>query len=180
MKFLDFLNDVDWGKNIIFLIIYMLITMSSVLFYLMPIIDNHKIQTINYKKTQNLDQTINENISLIKNNMQSMLKNNQKIYDNMRNKINMEELKQYIDNYLSNATIIDEGMSAENNDIQINKINIIGNAKNTKDIMNLIEKLENLNNSIRIGFPINITKQNNILKVEISIKVYYSFYVLDS
>ncbi|RAX54956.1 hypothetical protein CCY99_02095 [Helicobacter sp. 16-1353] len=176
MRILEFLNDIDWSKNIILFIVYIMVVVFCILFYLMPIIQNHRMQTLDYKKIQNLDYTINNNVEILNHNLQTMLEKDKQVYKNIRNKIDVEDLQQYISKFLNNVKIVDEGTESNNDNIEINKIYISGEAKNTQEIISLIENLKLVNNSVRINFPINITKQNNILKVEFGIKIYHSSY----
>lgn len=176
MRFFEFLNDVDWSKNIILFIIYMAVVLFCILLYLTPIIQNHRIQMLDYKKIQNLDYTISNNTEIFKSNLQAMEKKNQDIYKDMRNELNINDLQKYISKFLSNAKILDGGISIDDNSIKTHTIHISGEVKSTKNIMALMDSLTKLNNSIRIGFPINITKHNNLLKVEFAIVVYNSTY----
>lgn len=174
MKFLDFLNEVDWSKNIIFFIIYIIIILFCLAFYFIPIMQNHKAQTLDYKRMQNLDDAINKNINKLQQDMDSTIKDNTNIYQNMRNKIDITKLEEYIKKYLNNITIKDNGIIESNNNTLIQNISIQGYTKHTKDIVNFISNIKDLNNSIRIGFPINIIKQKDNLKVDLIIQIYYS------
>lgn len=176
MKIFEFLNDIDWSKNIILFIVYMVVILFCILFYLMPIIQNHRVQMLDYKKTQNLDYTINKNVDILKNNLKTMIEKDNQIYKNIRNKIDIQELQKYISGFLTNVKIVDNKVESKDNNIETNKIYISGEAKSTQEIMSLMESLANLNNSIRIGFPVNIVKQNNVLKIEFAIEVYHSNY----
>ena len=176
MKFFDFLNDIDWSKNIILFIIYTLVVLFALAFYFIPIMQNHKIQTLDYKRIQSLDNVIANNENTLQKDLDSLLSAN--THHSIRNKINMQELESYIKKYINNAKIIDNGIQDSTNNIKIQNISIQGHTKHTKEIIDFINNLESLNNNIRIGFPIDITKQENNLKINLSINIYYSDYKL--
>ena len=176
MKFFNFLNDIDWSKNTILFIIYILVVLFCLAFYFIPIMQNHKIQTLDYKRIQNLNAAIAQNENSLQQNMDSVLKEN--AHQNIRNKVDMQELENYIKKYINDAAIIDNGIQDSTNNIEIQNIAIQGYTKDTKKIIDFINNLGSLNSSIRIGFPIDITKQGNNLKVNLYINIYYSDYEL--
>ena len=176
MKFFDFLSDIDWSKNIILLIVYILVVLFCLAFYFIPIMQNHKIQSLDFKRIQSLDNAITNNENTLQNDLDSILKENN--HHSIRNKIDIKSLENYTKKYINNAKIIDNGIKDSTNNIKIQNINISGTTKHTKEILGFIKDLENLNNNIRIGFPIDINKQANNLKVNLSINIYYSDYEL--
>lgn len=176
MKFFNFLNDIDWSKNIILFIVYILIILFCLAFYFIPIMQNHKIETLDYKRIQSLDTAITNNENALQQDLDSILSKND--HHNIRNKIDMQKLEKYIKTYINNAVILDNGIQDSANNIKIQNISIQGYTKHTKEIMDFINNLENLNNNIRIGFPIDIAKQGDNLKVNLYINIYYSDYEL--
>ncbi len=176
MNFINFLNEIDWNKNIIFFIIYMTIILFCISFYFMPVMQSHKLQTLDYKRAQNLNDAINENINKLQIDMDNIRKQNTSLYQNMRNKIDINKLEIYARKYLNNITIQSNEIVNSTNNIEIQSISIKGYANHTKEIIELINNLKELNHSIRIGFPISITKQQDRLKVSLIINIYYSSY----
>lgn len=176
MRFFDFLNDIDWSKNIILFIAYIMTILFSLAFYLMPIIQDHKIQNLDYKRTKSLDSAINQNANTLQQNIDTMLKQNINTYQNIRNEINIKDLEEYTKKYINNAVISDNGIKDSANSIKIQNISIQGYTKHTKEIIDFISNLKSFNHSIRVAFPINIMKQKDNLKADFSINVYYSDY----
>lgn len=176
MKFINFLNEVDWSKNIIFFIIYTMIIFFCLAFYFIPIMQNHKLQTLDYKRTQNLNNAINANIQKLQNEMNITMQQNANTHQNMRNKIDIAKLEEYTKRYFNNATIKDQKITDSNNNITIQSIAIEGYAKHTKEVIDFIDNIKELNHSIRTSFPINIIKQKDLLKVDLKIQIYYSDY----
>ena len=124
----------------------------------------------------NSSTSIAQNENSLQQSMDSVLKEN--AHQNIRNKVDMQELENYIKKYINDAAIIDNGIQDSTNNIKIQNIAIQGYTKDTKKIIDFINNLGSLNSSIRIGFPIDITKQGNNLKVNLYINIYYSDYEL--
>ncbi len=164
-------DETNWSKNIILLIVYTIIIFACIIFYLAPIIKSYKIQMLEYKQTKTLDTYINN----LNNTLELMLSQNKQTYDNMRNEIDLTTLESYLSTYLTNVTL-SLGETKQENGIQTITINITGIANSTKEIINLIENLSTLNNSIRITFPLKIKQDNDKRAVEITITIYASTY----
>lgn len=183
MRIFDFINDIDWSKNIIFFILYMTIISLSVIFYLAPIIQNHKLQTQDYKKSQNLQSSINKNMALLQDNLEKITRENNVIYKSMRHQINLKDIEKYLADFMTHITITDNGVESKDNDTQIQHITISGNIKGTRNLISLFENIDKLGNSIRIAFPLKIEKQNNAshtLKATFGFDVYYSNYPIQN
>ena len=170
----NFISNIDWGKNVLMLILYISIVVLGVIFYLFPIIQSHKAQTIDFKKAQNLNQTISGNANFLKNNLESLLAKS--THDDIRNVLDVAELKEHIALFIDRLRLEDRGIEYLANKLHKRTLIIHGETKDTRQIVRLIDNLANLHSSMRVGFPLNITKNGATLSVDFVIEIYHSDY----
>ncbi|RDU65508.1 hypothetical protein [Helicobacter sp. MIT 14-3879] len=179
MRFIEIINEIDWGKNVIFLILYINIIIICVFFYLIPMLDTYRTTVAEYKKMYNLDMQVKNTLGQLNKNNNNTLKENAVIFKNLRSNIKIENIQNYVNKYLSNAKLEDLETKELENNIKINTIKIYGNANSINNIIELINNLTSLDASIRVFFPLVIHKKQNILYLEISIAIYTSTYMLN-
>lgn len=171
---LNFIENVDWNKNIIFLILYVSIIVMCAFFYLFPIMDSYKSAIMEYRKTNILDTQINTTLSHLQQTQDSFLKDNEDIFNRLKKSIDMSEIRQFVASHIKDVKITDLGVINGENGIKIQTLKINGKTNNIKHIKSLIANISTLENSIRIAFPISIHKDKNMLFVEISMMIYNS------
>lgn len=182
MKLFDFVNDIDWSKNIVYLIVYILIISFCALFYLLPIIQNHRTQTFDYKKSQNLESNINLNIDALNRELQATMTQNATIRQNMRNHIDLKALEKHLSAFMTRLKVSDLGIHESDEHIQIQRVSVSGHITSTTKLIALIESLDGLENSVRLAFPLDIQKPQNArngLNVSFALHIYYSTYALE-
>lgn len=176
MRIFDIINNVDWNKNIIFLVLYITIVVLCVFLYLTPLMDTYKSTIMEYRKTNILDNQINVTLDKIKGNEDSILRENLSVFERLSRKITAKELQKYAMSFISGVKVNDLGITNAENGIKIHSFKITGQTKSISNLKNLLGNLSALQNSVRIAFPIIISKdeKRKILGVEITLMVYNS------
>lgn len=174
MSVFDIIDNVDWNKNIIFLILYVTIVVMSVFLYLVPLMDNYKSVIMEYRKTNILDNQINTTLDKLKGNEDSILQDNIAVFERLGQKADIKAIQKYARTYIKGAKVEDLGVAQAENGITIHSFKITGQARSLSNIKNLLANLSHLENSVRIAFPITIAKneKRRILNTEISIMIY--------
>ena len=174
MSFLNFIDSVDWNKNIIFLIVYVSIVALCAFLYLFPIMDSYKSAIMEYRKTNILDTQINTTLTQLQTQQDSFLKDNAEIFTRLKKEIDISKIRQFVASHIKDVEIDDLGVIDAENGIRIQTLKITGKTSDLKQIKNLIANISTLENSVRIAFPISIRKENNSLFVEMSMMIYNS------
>lgn len=174
MSVFDIIDNVDWNKNIIFLILYVTIVVMSVFVYLVPLMDNYKSVIMEYRKTNILDNQINTTLDRLKGNEDSIFQDNIAVFTRLGQKADIKAIQKYARTYIKGAKVEDLGVAQAENGITIHSFKITGQARSLSNIKNLLANLSHLENSVRIAFPITIAKdeKRRILNTEISIMIY--------
>ncbi|MDE6885858.1 MAG: hypothetical protein K2P17_02280 [Helicobacteraceae bacterium] len=181
MKIFDFLNEIDWTKNIIFLLVYISVIIVCVYFYLIPTIDSYKAQMLDYKKALNLENQIKQNLTQASQDRENVIDGNLHIFSNFRNKLNIETINKIANQYFFNVKIQNLGTEDKpSNELEITTIRINANSKNTNNIIKFLNSLSSLEYSIRIAFPIKINKSDyGDLDIALSLMFYNSTHELE-
>lgn len=176
MNFKELINGIDWNKNIIMLIIYSAVIVVYIHYYLMPIVNAHKENIINYKRANNIENKISINKSEIENKLKEKLEQTRITYKELRKNIEIKEIQEYIKKYISNVNIKEIGKQIIPEQIEITTLKITGELKKSIDIIDLVNNINNVKNSIRVSLPIDIKKDSNKIKVDFIIDIYRSTY----
>lgn len=170
------INSVDWNKNIIFLVVYITIVVLSVFLYLVPLMDNYKSVIMEYRKTNILDNQINATLDNIKSNEDNILRENIEVFKRLSHKATAKDLQKYAMSFINGVKVKDLGVVDAENGIKIHSFKITGNTRSISNIKNLISNLFTLPNSVRIAFPIILSKneKRKMLNIEINLMVYNS------
>lgn len=181
MGFKDLINSIDWNKNIIMLIMYSVIIMIYTNSYLMPIIDDHKINLMEHKRSNSLENQINLNKNSVEKQLKEKLEQARDIYDWLRKDADVDSIKEYmVKKHMSHVKIQKLDNHIMNDEIEITKFQISGELAKSTDIIGLISNINEVKNSIKVSLPINIRKEANKIKVDFIIDVYHSTYNLSS
>lgn len=181
MKIFDFLNEIDWTKNIIFLLVYISVIIVCVYFYLIPTIDSYKAQMLDYKKALNLENQIKQNLTQASQDRENVVDGNLHIFSNFRNKLNIETINKIANQYFFNVKIQNLGTEDKpSNELEITTIRINAKSKNTNNIIKFLNSLSSLEYSTRVAFPIKINKSDyGDLDIELSLIFYNSTHELE-
>lgn len=174
MSIFNFIDNVDWNKNIIFLLLYVSIVALCVFLYLFPIMDSYKSAIMEYRKTNILDTQIHTTLTHLQQTQDDFLQDNISIFQKLKKEPNISEIRQYVASHIKDSEIADLGVVNGENHIKIQTLKINGKTNNIEHIKNLIANISTLENSIRIAFPIIIKKDKNMLFTEISMMIYNS------
>lgn len=180
MRALEQINEVNWGKHIIFLLIFISIAGLFAFFYLLPIIERYKIQVVEFKRSENLDSQIAKNIANLEQNRDLLLDKNMAVFKHLRNEIDLNNFKNELKKYLDSVKITKLEQVYDKDSIVISNIKISGILRKIGDIKALFDFITSLNQSSRISFPIELKKQNSALKIEFIMQIYNSKYNLNN
>ncbi len=176
MSIFDIIDNVDWNKNIIFLVLYITIVVLCVFIYLVPLMDNYKSVIMEYRKTNILDNQINTTLDRLKGSETEILRDNMEVFERLQHKMTAKDLQKYARTHIKGANVEDLGVVEAENGILIHSFKITGQTRKLLNIRNLLSNVRELQNSVRIAFPITITKdeRRRVLNAEISVMVYNS------
>lgn len=172
MSFLNFIDSVDWNKNIIFLIVYVSIVALCAFLYLFPIMDSYKSAIMEYRKTNILDTQINTTLTQLQTQQDSFLKDNAEIFSRLKREIDISEIRQFVASHIKDVAIDDLGVIDAKNGIRIQTLKIKGKTSDLEQIKSLIANISTLENSVRIAFPIIIYKKGNTFFIEMNLQIY--------
>lgn len=176
MSIFDIIDNVDWNKNIIFLVLYITIIVLAVFIYLVPLMDNYKSVIMEYRKTNILDNQINTTLDRLKGSEINILRDNMAVFERLQHNLSTKDLQQYANAYIKGANVEDLGVAEAENGIKIHSFKITAQTRKLSNVKHLLTNISTLQNSVRIAFPITITKdeRRGVLNVEISLMVYNS------
>lgn len=170
----DFIDNIDWGKNLIFLIVYAGIVSLCIFIYLVPIMDNYKSAIMEYRKTNILDNQINTTLERLKQSEANLVRNNSEVFARLGREVDLKELQTFARAHIKGAKVADMGIAEAENGIAIHSFKITGQTRNLASVKNLIASVSELESSVRIAFPITINKRQgrNTLEFEMTIMVF--------
>lgn len=166
----DFIDNIDWNKNIIYLILYVSIVALCVYIYLSPVMDSYKSAIMEYRKTNILESQLDSALDNLQKQQEIFLSENIEIFKRLQNIPKQEEINAYVMKYLRNIQVADLGVSGD--EIKIYRFKITGRTPNIMNIKNLISDISALEASTKITFPLSIRKNKNMLFVEMEVEVY--------
>lgn len=176
MRFLDLINDINWGKNITFLLLYICIVIACVYFYLIPTLDTYKIANSEYKKANSLNTQVEASLNQLDKSKAATLKANEEVFSNLREKVSLDALREYASKYFYDIKLQAGESKSLQDDIQTTSIKIYAKSKGIDSIIAFIKNLDMLKASIRASFPLVIKKQDGYLSLEITLIIYNSSY----
>ncbi len=176
MSIFDIIDNVDWNKNIIFLVLYITIVVLCVFIYLVPLMDNYKSVIMEYRKTNILDNQINTTLDRLKGSETEILRDNMEVFERLQHKMTAKDLQKYARTHIKGANVEDLGVVEAENGILIHSFKITGHTRKLLNIRNLLSNVRELQNSVRIAFPITITKdeRRGVLEFEVTLMIYNS------
>lgn len=176
MSIFDIIDNVDWNKNIIFLVLYITIVVLCVFIYLVPLMDNYKSVIMEYRKTNILDNQINATLDRLKGSETDILRDNMEVFERLQHKLSAKDLQKYARTHIKGANVEDLGVVEAENGILIHSFKITGQTRRLLNIRNMLSNVRALQNSVRIAFPITITKdeRRGVLEFEVALMIYNS------
>ena len=176
MSIFDIIDNVDWNKNIIFLVLYITIVVLCVFIYLVPLMDNYKSVIMEYRKTNILDNQINATLDRLKGSETDILRDNMEVFERLQHKLSAKDLQKYARTHIKGANVEDLGVVEAENGILIHSFKIMGQTRRLLNIRNMLSNVRALQNSVRIAFPITITKdeRRGVLEFEVALMIYNS------
>ena len=176
MSIFDIIDNVDWNKNIIFLVLYITIVVLCVFIYLVPLMDNYKSVIMEYRKTNILDNQINATLDRLKGSETDILRDNMEVFERLQHKLSAKDLQKYARTHIKGANVEDLGVVEAENGILIDTFKIMGQTRRLLNIRNMLSNVRALQNSVRIAFPITITKdeRRGVLEFEVALMIYNS------
>lgn len=172
MRLLNFIENVDWNKNIFYLIIYVSIIVLCVFLYLLPMIDNYKSFIMEYRKTSVLDSQIESMLAILKAEQEKFSQNNIETFNRLTKSVDSTDIVAFIGNYIKEINMKDLGIAKTQNDIKIHYFKITGKSQNLEKIKHLIADISTLPNIVRIAFPLIIYKKGNTFFIEMNLQIY--------
>lgn len=166
----DFIDNIDWNKNIIFLILYMSIIVLCVYIYLTPVMDSYKSAIMEYRKTNVLESQLDSALNNLQKQQEVFLSENIEVFKRLQTLPKQEEIHAYMMKYLRNVKVAELGVSGD--EIKIHRFKITGRTTNIINIKNLITDISTLEASAKITFPLSIRKDKKTLFVEMEVEVY--------
>lgn len=166
----DFIDNIDWNKNIIYLILYMSIIVLCVYIYLTPVMDSYKSAIMEYRKTNILESQLDSALNSLQKQQETFLSENVEIFKQLQIVPKQEEINAYMMKYLRDVKVAELGISGD--EIKIHRFKITGRTPNIMNIKNLIIDISTLEASAKITFPLSIRKDKKMLFVEMEIEVY--------
>ncbi|MGX2983438.1 hypothetical protein [Helicobacter sp. 23-1045] len=167
----DFIESIDWSKNIVFLLLYAGILVACASLYLLPVMDSYKSAVTELRKTDILKTQLDSAISALKAEQEAFLSENAEVFTKLQKSPDKSEITKYANKYLKDIKIAESTAESTEN-ITIHTFKISGKSQNLGKIKDLTANISTLQNSAKIAFPLTIRKEKNTLFVEISVEVY--------
>ncbi|MGX3011005.1 hypothetical protein ACWIUD_05520 [Helicobacter sp. 23-1044] len=168
----DFIESIDWSKNIVFLLLYAGILVACASLYLLPVMDSYKSAVTELRKTDILKTQLDSAISALKAEQEAFLSENAEVFTKLQKSPDKSEITKYANKYLKDIKIAESTAESTESNITIRTFKISGKSQNLGKIKDLTANISTLQNSAKIAFPLTIRKEKNTLFVEISVEVY--------
>ena len=178
MNFTDTINSIDWSKNIIMLVIYTSIIMICFNAYLLPIVEEHKDYAIGQKRINNLFNKIDSEALNLEEQFKLQFHQNKDVYNSIRKTIDIKDIENYLSKYIENIKVELKDIRKDG-DLNITTLRVSGSIEKSENIIDAINKLNNLDNSVKISFPFTIKKNKNKLDVDLYIQLFFTTYQID-
>ena len=168
----DFIDNIDWNKNIIFLILYVSIVVLCVYIYLFPVMDSYKSAIMEYRKTNVLESQLDSALSSLQRQQNTFLDENAEVFTRLAKAVDIAEIRAFASKYLKENKISDLGIKNTENDIKIHRFKLEGKSQNLTQIKDLIANITTLPSIARIAFPLTIHKTSNTFFIEMELWIY--------
>lgn len=178
MNFTDTINSIDWSKNIVMLVIYTSIIMICFNAYLLPIVEEHKDYAIGQKRINNLFNKIDSEASNLEEQFKLQFNQNKYVYDSIRKTIDIKDVENYLSKYIENIKVELKG-TKKDGDLNITTLHVSGSIEKSENIIDAINKLNNLDNSVKISFPLTMKKNQNKLNIDLYIQLFFTTHQIE-
>lgn len=168
----DFIDNIDWNKNIIFLILYMSIIVLCVYIYLTPVMDSYKSAIMEYRKTNVLESQLDSALNNLQKQQEVFLSENIEVFKRLAKEVDSAEIKVFASNYLKVIKISDLGIKNGENGTKIHRFKLEGKSQNLAKIKDLIANISTLPNITHIAFPLTIRKNASTFFIELELWIY--------
>jgi len=158
-------NNFSILKLFIFLLFFLLILTMFMIVYIIPVMKEYKTNESVLKKYEKLYKKEKEKINYLKR-KEDLLKDKYKIsIKKYENDFNEDDFKKFLSKYLSDVKI--KKTVDKNN----TKYHIQANTNEIENFLNMVEKLNNYKNIVKVLFPIDIKREEKSYNIAFYITI---------
>lgn len=167
MKLLDALYDIDWGKNVLMLIIYICTIFGIFEFYFRPILEEHKAQVFKIKGTYYLDNQMQKQVQDARNRLEEAIVSSLDARILFKQRLSNADLMDILNKYFTNISISSlEETKDDKLHLEQQSFLIKATAKSSKNLTEFIKNSKDL--GLKLSYDVTIIKQE---KGELNIKI---------
>lgn len=168
---MDRLKEIDWTKNISYMVIYFIVVFSFFMIFTLPALQATKEKNISYRKAVISSEGTKKQLAKIEESIDTFESSNKKILNSLTTPYDKE--------------IIEEGLEANIEDVVIKNIteskadrydvvsmSIEGVINSPKDFYNTIDTLNSSKYIAKATFPISLDRYGDKIKISFMLKVY--------
>ncbi len=166
------LEKINYVKLLIFLTIFIVITLCLILFFILPSIKEFRAARSTYDKA-NVHKIRVENILKEREGELKKLKvENRKIFEGFKHDFDEKEFVDFAGKFFSKVKLSKSTQRDYKKEFQLYELNVTSNLKTPVKFYGFLEGLNNYTNIIQADFPIELKSQNGLINSSFKIKVY--------
>ncbi|HIP02037.1 MAG TPA: hypothetical protein EYG75_00810 [Campylobacterales bacterium] len=159
-------------KFLIYLLIFLIVVLAFVFLFVIPGIKDYQSAKSEYSfNSQKYDNLLIEQKELIS--QLELVKNeNKKIIDRFAKKFDINEFKIFSKKYFDDVKLTKINSDSNSTALKVYQFSAQIKAQNPKQFYNFVKDLDTYDGLAKINFPINISSQNTVLKIDFHMSVY--------
>ena len=159
-------------KFLIYLLIFVIIVLAFVFLFVIPQIKEYKSAKTEYaskiKQYNNLqikEKDLQSQLEIVKN-------DNKEIIDKFSKKFSIEEFKIFSKKYFDDVKLIKINNDTNNTALKVYQFSAQIKAQSPKQFYNFVKELDTYDGLAKINFPITISSENSVLKIDFHMSIY--------
>lgn len=172
---MGFLKQIDWVRNTVFLLFYIIGVAVFFLLVLKPALDTFKVQNASYRKEEFMLTQIQQKYQEARQNLSEYEQSNATILGALQGSGNISGGVQKLRNSkqsMRNLKVTPEGGPFMEEGYSVQRYVVSGQISNLNSLKNAISESTRMGGITKVTFPIQITSDKNGLSVQYRIDVY--------
>jgi hypothetical protein len=159
-------------KFLIYLLVFLLIVLAFVFMFIIPQIKKYQSSKAQYNYNKNHKITLEDDKKELSSQLQVLEKNSTVITQRFAEVFNMDEFLKFAQKYFNNVKVIPINDETNSTALKIYQFSADIKEKNPKHFYNFVKDLDSYKSLAKINFPINISTEDNQLKIDFYMSIY--------
>ena len=166
------LEKINYVKLLIFLTVFIAITLSLILFFILPSIKEYRAARNSYNKANVHKIRVANILKEREGELKKLKVDNRKIFEGFKHNFDENEFVTFAQKFFSKVKLSKSSERDYKKEFMVYELNVTSNLKTPVKFYKFLEGLNNYTNIIEADFPIELKSGNGMIDSSFKIKVY--------